>query len=250
MEPAGFLSALVFGALSFVSPCVLPMLPGYLGLMSGYSVADLQQGSVSTARMLRVTVLFVVGLSIVFVALGAGATSVAGLLARNKGTITTVAGWMILVFGMVIVLMAVSTSPRLAFLYRERRLHIRPSKLGGWAPLVMGMAFGFGWTPCIGPVLAAILTQAATQETVGRGMLLLFAFSMGMGLPFIAAGIGVTKLYSGIKLFQRHLRTINVLSGLLMMVFGWLFITGRITDLSSLVSRWMIRLGLDSLAAI
>ena len=116
--------------------------------------------------------------------------------------------------------------------------------------MVMGMAFGFGWTPCIGPVLAAILTQAATQETVGRGMLLLFVFSMGMGLPFIAAGIGVTRLYSGITLLRRHLRTINVLSGLLMMLFGWLFVTGRITDLSSLVSRWMIRLGLEGLAAI
>ncbi len=250
MDPAGYLSALVFGALSFVSPCVLPLLPGYLGLMSGYSVADLQQGKASTARMLRVTVMFVPGFTVVFVALGAGATSVAGLLARNKGVITMAAGWLIAVFGLVIVLMALSTSPRLAFLYRERRLHVRPSSLGGWAPLVMGMAFGFGWTPCIGPVLAAILTQAATQETVVRGMLLLFVFSMGMGLPFIAAGIGVTKLYSGIKLLQRHLRTINVLSGLLMMVFGWLFITGRITDLSSLISEWMIRLGLEGLAAI
>ena len=115
---------------------------------------------------------------------------------------------------------------------------------------MMGMAFGFGWTPCIGPVLAAILTQAATQETVGRGMFLLFLFSMGMGIPFIAAGIGVTKVYSGIRLLQRHLRKINVASGLLMVVFGWLFITGRITDLSSLISDWMIRLGLERLAEI
>jgi len=161
-----------------------------------------------------------------------------------------VAGWLILLFGLVILVMALGNSPRLAFLARERRLEVRPSRLGGWAPLMMGMAFGFGWTPCIGPVLAAILTQAATQETVVRGMFLLFLFSMGMGIPFIAAGIGVTKLYSGIRLLQRHLRKINVASGLLMVVFGWLFITGRITDLSSLISEWMIRLGLERLAEI
>ena len=250
MEPASFLSAFVFGILSFVSPCVLPLLPGYLGLMSGYSVADLQQGKASTVRMLRVTVLFVAGLTVVFVLLGAGATSIAGLLIRNKTVITQVAGWLIVLFGVVILLMALGNSPRLAFLARERRLEVRPSRLGGWAPLLMGMAFGFGWTPCIGPVLAAILTQAATQDTVGRGMFLLFVFSMGMGIPFIAAGIGVTRVYSGIKVLQRHLRKINVLSGLLMVVFGWLFITGRITDLSSLISEWMIRLGLERLAEI
>ena len=212
MEPASFLSAFVFGILSFVSPCVLPLLPGYLGLMSGYSVADLQQGKASTLRMLRVTVLFVAGLTVVFVALGAGATSIAGLLIRNKTIITQVAGWLIVLFGVVILVMALGNSPRLAFLARERRLELRPSRLGGWAPPLMGMAFGFGWTPCIGPVLAAILTQAATQETVGRGMFLLFLFSMGMGIPFIAAGIGVTKVYSGIRLLQRHLRKINVAS--------------------------------------
>ncbi|MCY3580254.1 MAG: cytochrome c biogenesis protein CcdA [bacterium] len=250
MESAGYLTAFVFGALSFLSPCVLPLLPGYLGLMSGYSVAELQQGSASIGRMFRVTLMFVAGLSIVFVALGAGATSVAGLLARNRSTITVVAGWMIVIFGLLILIMALSTSPRLAFLYRERRVHVRPSSIGFWAPMVMGLAFGFGWTPCIGPVLAAILTQAATQETVLAGMSQLFVFSMGMGIPFIAAGIGVTKLYSGIKLLQRHLRTINVLSGLLMVVFGWMFITGRITDLSGLISDWLIWLGLERLAEI
>ena len=250
MDPAGPLSALVFGALSFVSPCVLPLLPGYLALMSGYSVADMQAGKASVIRMLRVTTLFVAGFTLVFVALGAGATSVAGLLLRNRNVISQVAGWLIVLFGVIILLMALGNSPRLAFLARERRLEVRPSRLGGWAPPVMGMAFGFGWTPCIGPVLAAILTQAAAQETVGRGMFLLFVFSMGMGIPFIAAGVGVTRVYAGISILRRHLRTINVLSGLLMVAFGWLFITGRITDLSSLISEWMIRLGLERLAEI
>ncbi len=250
MEPASFLSALVFGVLSFVSPCVLPLLPGYLGLMSGYSVVDLQEGKASSLRMLRVTLLFVLGLTIVFVALGAGATSISGILIRNKTVITQAAGWLIVLFGLVILAMALSNSPWLAFLARERRLDFKPSRMGAWAPILMGMAFGFGWTPCIGPVLAAILTQAATQDTVVRGMFLLFLFSMGMGIPFVIAGLGVTKLYAGISLLRRHLRSINVMSGLLMIVFGWLFITGRITDLSSLISEWMIRLGLERLAEI
>ena len=250
MEPAGFLTAFVFGILSFVSPCVLPLLPGYLGLMSGYSVAELKEGKVSTLRMLGVTVMFVTGLTVVFVLLGAGATSIAGLLIRNKTLITQIAGWLIVLFGVVILLTAIGKSPRLIFLARERRLEVKPSRLGNWTPILMGMAFGFGWTPCIGPVLAAILTQAATQETVGRGMFLLFLFSMGMGIPFIVAGIAVTKVFGGIKAMQRHLRKINIASGLLMVVFGWLFITGRITDLSSLISGWMIDLGLDRLAEI
>ena len=250
MDPASALSAFVFGALSFVSPCVLPLLPGYLALMSGYSVAELQEGEASTVRMVRVTALFVAGFTVVFVSLGAGATSVAGFLLRNQTTTMKVAGWLIVVFGVVILAMALGSSPLLAFLARERRLEVRPSRLGGWAPPLMGMAFGFGWTPCIGPVLAAILTLAASQETAGRGMFLLFVYSMGLGIPFIAAGIGVTKVYAGIRILQRHLRTINVLSGILMVVFGWLFITGRITDLSSVISEWMIRLGLERLAEI
>ena len=250
MDPAGALSAFVFGALSFASPCVLPLLPGYLALMSGYSTAELQAGKASVLRMVRVTALFVAGFTLVFVALGAGATSVSGLLLRNRILVSRVAGSLIILFGLLILVMAFSSSPRLGFLYRERRLEVKPSRLGGWAPPLMGMAFGFGWTPCIGPVLAAILTLAADQDTVGRGMLLLFVFSMGLGVPFIAAGVGVTKVYSGVRFLQRRLKWINAASGLLMVGFGALFVTGRISDLSSLISSLMIRLGLEWLASI
>lgn len=250
MDPGSALSAFVFGALSFASPCVLPLLPGYLALMSGYSAAELQAGKASALRMVRVTVLFVAGFTLVFVALGAGATSVSGFLLRNRILVSRVAGSLIILFGLLILVMAFSSSPRLGFLYRERRLEVKPSRLGGWAPPLMGMAFGFGWTPCIGPVLAAILTLAASQNTVGRGMLLLFVFSMGLGVPFIAAGVGVTKVYSGVRFLQRRLKWINAASGLLMMGFGALFVTGRISDLSSLISSLMIRLGLEWLASI
>ena len=250
MDPAGALSAFVFGALSFVSPCVLPLLPGYLALMSGYSQAELLAGKVSTRRMVRVTLLFVVGFTLVFVAIGATATSVSGLLLGNRILVRKVAGGIIIASGVLILAMALINSPRLAFLAQERRIEVRPSRLGGWAAPLMGMAFGFGWTPCIGPVLAAILTLAASQDTVFRGMWLLFVFSMGLGLPFIAAGIGVTKVYSGVRLLQRHLRKINLASGILMIGFGLLFYTGQITYLSSLISNLMLRLGLEWLTLI
>ena len=250
MDPASALSAFLFGILSFASPCVLPLLPGYLALMSGYSASELQSGQASALRMLRVTVLFAAGFTAVFVALGAGATSVSGFLLRNRSVVSSVAGSLIILFGLVILVMALSNTSRLAFLFQERRFEIRPSRLGVWAPPLMGMAFGFGWTPCIGPVLAAILTLAASQNTVGRGMFLLFVFSMGLGIPFIAAGIGVTKVYSGIRGLQRHLRKINMVSGLLMVGFGLLFVTGRISDLSSLISNLMLRLGLEWLTII
>lgn len=250
MDPGSSLSAFLFGALSFVSPCVLPLLPGYLSLMSGYSVADLQEGRAGILRMLRATSLFVAGFTAVFMAAGAGATALGGFLARNQRLTQRISGWLIIVFGVIIVALAVSNSPRLAFLARERRLEVRPSRLGGWAPPVMGMAFGFGWTPCIGPVLGAILTLAASQETVGRGMWLLFIYSMGLGIPFVLAGVGLTKLYSGIRALHKYLRPINIVSGLLMIGFGVLFITGRITVLSGWISDFLILIGLDGLAVI
>lgn len=250
MDLGSIASAFVFGALSFISPCVLPLLPGYLSLMSGYSVADLQEGNASVGRMFRVTLLFVGGFTLVFVAGGAAATSLGGFLARNQSTTTQVAGWLIIAFGVLIVMLALSNSRFLNVFNRERRLEVRPSRLGGWAPPVMGVAFGFGWTPCIGPVLAAILTLAASQETVGQGMFLLFVYSMGLGIPFILSGIGMTKLFGSLAVLRRHLKTINVVSGLLMVGFGVLFITGRITDLSSWITELFIRFGWDRLAEI
>lgn len=298
MDPGSTLSAFLFGALSFISPCVLPLLPGYLSLMSGYSVSDLQEGRAGTLRMLRATLLFVAGFTAVFMAAGAGATALGGFLVRNQRLTSRISGWLIIIFGAIIVALALSAtgmgnrkvmrrrsetedetvvhssegesvkpvavslrsksvgdrlrtlSTGLAFLARERRLEVRPSRLGGWAPPVMGMAFGFGWTPCIGPVLGAILTLAAAQETVGRGIWLLFIYSMGLGIPFVLAGIGLTKLYSGIRALHKYLLPINIASGLLMIGFGVLFVTGRITVLSGWISDFLIRIGLEWLAVI
>lgn len=250
MQEVGIITAFVFGAISFVSPCVLPLLPGYLSLMSGYSVADLQSGNASMLRMLRVTLLFVAGFTLVFVAAGAGATTLGGWLARNQRVTNTVAGWIIIAFGVLIIFLAVSNSPALNFFMRERRVDVKPSRLGAFAPPVMGVAFGFGWTPCIGPVLGAILTAAAASETVTQGMVLLLFYSLGLGVPFVAAGVGMTKAFRAMAFMRKYLKPINVASGALLAGFGVLMVTGQVAVLSRWITEFFIRIGLDRIANI
>ncbi len=250
-DPASLIVAFAFGALSFISPCVLPLLPGYLSMMSGYSAADLSEGNVSTARMVRVTLLFIAGFTAVFVALGAGATSVGSFLLRNQVGAVRVAGWFIVAMGLFIAVTALWNPTFLMPLMRERRVEVRPSRLGAWAPPLMGAAFGFGWTPCIGPVLAAIFTLSFTQSTVAQGMLLLFAYSMGLGIPFLLASLALTKAFGAFTWFRKYLRPINVASGVLLAGFGVLMITNQLPALS----RWFIDVmegvpGLSGLAEI
>jgi len=222
------------GVISFVSPCVLPLLPGYLSMMSGYSASQLEAGDVSTGRMLRVILLFIGGFTVVFAALGAAASGLGQFLARNLGTFTRLAGLVIIVFGVLMVAMAVSNRGLLASFNQERRVEVRPSRLGSWAPPVMGAAFAFGWTPCIGPVLTVVLATAATLETVGQGVLLLIAYSLGLGLPFLLAGLGLFKVFGRIK---PYLRPINIASGALLTLFGVVMVTGNLGTISAWFSR-------------
>lgn len=239
VESVNVFAAFVFGMLSFLSPCVLPLLPGYMSMMSGYSAVDVAEGKPSTGRMLRVTLLFVAGFTVVFVALGATATGIGSALLRNSNTITTWAGWIVVAMGLFIAISAIWNPSLLMPMMRERRLEVSPSRLGIWAPPVMGAAFGFGWTPCIGPTLAAILTIAATEDTVWQGMFLLFVYSMGLGIPFVLAGIGITKAYGSFAWFKRHFTPITVASGVLLALFGVLMVTGRLTQLSGWFQNWL-----------
>lgn len=234
VESVNVFAAFVFGMLSFLSPCVLPLLPGYMSMMSGYSAADLAEKQPSNARMFRVTLLFVAGFTAVFVALGATATSIGSSLLRNSAMITVWAGWIVILMGAFIAVSAIWNPTLLMPMMRERRVEVKPSRLGAWAPPVMGAAFGFGWTPCIGPTLAAILTIAATEDTILEGMFLLFVYSMGLGLPFVLAGIGITRAYSAFGWLKQHFTPITVGSGILLSGFGLLMVTGRLVDLS----RW------------
>ncbi|HEY4606612.1 MAG TPA: cytochrome c biogenesis CcdA family protein, partial [Acidimicrobiia bacterium] len=181
-------------------------------------------------RMLRVILLFVAGFTVVFGALGAAATGLGQFLARNLGTFTRIAGLVVIVFGLLMAAMAVSDRGLPAVFSRERRVDVRPSRLGKWAPPVMGAAFGFGWTPCIGPVLTVILATAATQTSLGEGVLLLVVYSLGLGVPFLLAGLGLFKVFGRLK---PHLRVINITSGALLAGFGVVMATGNLSTLSN-----------------
>jgi cytochrome c-type biogenesis protein len=239
VQDAGFVlqAVVAFGAgvISFISPCVLPLLPGYLSMMSGYSAAQLDEGDYSKRRLIGVILLFIAGFTAVFTAYAAAATSLGQFLLRNLNTLTTGAGFVIIFFGLLMVAMAVSNRGFLGVLGQERRADVRPSRLGRWAPPVMGGAFALAWTPCIGPVLTVILATAATQETVGRGILLLIFYSFGLGVPFLLAGLGLFKVFARLKPYARG---IAIGSGLLLAGFGVIMVTGHIDTLA----RWFTNL--------
>jgi cytochrome c-type biogenesis protein len=204
-------------------------------MMSGYSASELEEGNVSTPRMVRVILLFIAGFTVVFVVLGVAAASLGNVLTRNLGTFERIAGVIIIAFGLLMVAMAISNRGFLANFNRERRVDVRPSRLGGWAPPVMGAAFGFGWTPCIGPVLTVILATAGTRGSVPEGIGLLVSYSLGLGVPFLLAGLGLFKLFGKLK---PYLRGINIASGLVLASFGVLMVTGRVGDLSVVIVRF------------
>ena len=227
-SPIGFVVAFGGGMLSFLSPCVLPLVPGYLSLMSGLSAAELAEPDRGTQRhVLRATLLFVAGFTVVFTALFAAASGLGQLLIEHQRGLNQIAGVITIVMGLVI---AGFVSPRV--IQQERRLHVSPSRLGAFAPPVMGMAFAFGWTPCIGPVLAAVLPLAAAQGTLARGVGMLVFYSLGLGVPFIAAGLALGRLTTVFDWVKRHFRVINLVAGLLLVAFGVLLLTSNVTWLS------------------
>ncbi len=245
-------AAVLAGAASFLSPCVLPLLPGYLSLMSGYSTREIAEGNASMWKVARATLLFVLGFSLVFIVLFGGAASSFGRF-LSEGIFTTIAGWVIIVMGLFIAVTAVWTPDVLLPVMKDRRKEVRPSRLGVFAPPVMGMAFAFGWTPCIGPFLGAAITLGLNAETAGEtgnAMLVLGFYSLGLGVPFLISSLLLAKTFSLVNGIKRFLTPISVFSGLMLVGFGVLMVTGRINELSSFfdgVLRWI---GLDSLTTI
>lgn len=244
------IAALLAGAASFLSPCVLPLLPGYISLMSGYDMAELSEGNVSTRRVVGRTALFVLGFSIVFVALGATATSLSSFL--NQSIFTVIAGWLIIAMGVFIVVTALWTPTFMLPLLKDRR--IESSRLAtrmGWVGVpVMGAAFAFGWTPCIGPFLASALALGASTDTVFQGMVVLLFYSLGLGIPFLVTSLLLTKAFSAFSWVKKYLTHIAVVSGLLLIFFGWLMVTGEIVRLSQWFTDVLLWLGLEGLAEI
>ncbi|HXQ76082.1 MAG TPA: cytochrome c biogenesis protein CcdA [Acidimicrobiales bacterium] len=242
-DPLGVLVAFGAGMLSFLSPCVLPLVPAYVSMVSGLSAAEIEAGERrNLVPLLRGVLGFIAGFTIVFTALGAAASGLGHLLLDHQRGLVIAAGVVIVVLG--VWLTGVGT-PRL--LMQERRFHPRPSRLGVWAPPVMGMAFAFGWTPCIGPVLGGVLGLAATRATLTSGLVLLVAYSLGLGVPFLATGLAFGHLTEVMARVRRRLGVVNAVAGVSLVVFGVLLLTGNLHWVTSAVSHALSAVGLGRL---
>lgn len=228
-----WLIAFVAGILSFLSPCVLPLVPGYLAFITGVSTDELKaKDKRSWWKILLSSVIFVLGFSAVFVALGASAFVLSDFIGRNKLLIEKIAGVLIIIFGLFIIGVL-----KIPFLYREKRFHLtnRPTGLAGI--FLLGAAFAFGWTPCVGPILSSIILLASAQETIAKGILLLGIYSLGLGIPFIITGLIFNRILGLFSWVKRHYRLVNIVSGALLIATGVLLFTGRLAHLSSWLSQ-------------
>jgi cytochrome c-type biogenesis protein len=270
-------AAFVAGLVSFLSPCVLPLVPGYISMLSGIGVEQLKEGQTPRGGLLASALAFVFGFSIVFISFGASASAVGTFLVRNRSLLAPVAGSLIILFGLHLIgwlakitiraglaigalLVAIGIaltlhpgifgtwlkavhfySVSLIFLvgptltrWLNRDIHFR--KLGGqpgpFSGFLMGFAFAFGWTPCIGPILAGVLAIAATRETVGQGVFLLAFYSAGLAIPFLVTALGIGGFLKFYQKFRRHLHTVEVFSGILLLAVGGLVFLNRLTWLS------------------
>jgi len=231
----GYAGALVAGLLSFVSPCVLPLVPAYICFLGGASLDQLTaEEGVDSALARKVfisAVAFVLGFGTVFVVLGATATVLSQVIAQNIGTLGKIAGVVIVIFGLHF--MGVF---RIGFLNFEKRFHMENKPVGLVGAYLLGLAFAFGWTPCVGPVLATILMVAATGEDIWGGIFLLSAYAAGIGLPFLAAALAVKPFMGFMARFRKHMRKVEITIGSLLVLTGVAIFTGSLAD----VGQWML----------
>ena len=222
-------AALLAGLISFLSPCVLPLVPPYLIYLTGATieqVANTDDTTASKRAVMLSALLFVCGFSTVFVALGASASLIGGLIRAWSAELSIAAGIIIIVMGLHFLGLT-----RISFLMREGRLSM-PRPVGLWGAYLMGLAFAFGWTPCIGPILAAILSVAAAEATVTKGAGLLAVYSAGLGIPFLIAAFMIEQFSELFARMKRHLVTVEKVMGVLMVLTGVGFLTGSITWIS------------------
>ncbi|HEY7095390.1 MAG TPA: cytochrome c biogenesis protein CcdA [Terriglobales bacterium] len=226
------IAAFLAGLVSFLSPCVLPLVPGYVSLISGVGVEELKtpQSKVMRKVMLN-SIGFILGFSIVFITLGALSTSVGQLLARYKSVLAQAAGVVIILFGLHLTGLF-----RINALYADKRLHNIKGGNTVVGAFLIGFAFAFGWTPCVGPILAVILGFAAAQDSVYKGILLLAIYSLGLAVPFLMTSLGIERFLSFYSRFRSHMHAVEVASGALLIALGFLLVFGRFTLLASYLS--------------
>jgi cytochrome c-type biogenesis protein len=235
MNGVTYLAALGAGVASFASPCVLPLVPAYLSFISGASLEDVvvRRRDAALARAVTVrAVAFVLGFSTVFVALGATATALGGFLGAHLPILAKLAGGLVILFGLHLTGLV-----PIKALYRERRVQVTGKPVGLAGAFVVGLAFAFGWTPCVGPILASILALAGTRESVASGVALLGVYSLGLGLPFIASGVAVNWFLALSNRVKRWARAIEIGTGVLLIVVGVLIMTGGFDQVTMRVSR-------------
>jgi cytochrome c-type biogenesis protein len=229
MHDVTFLAALIAGLVSFLSPCVLPLVPPYLIFLAGTSLerfADQEPEPRVRRETVLAAALFVAGFATVFVALGASASVIGSLIRAYSEPLSIVAGVIIIVMG----LHFLGLTP-IAWLHHQKRLDVA-KPVGLWGAYVIGLAFAFGWTPCIGPILAAILAVAASEQTVARGALLLAVYSLGLGIPFLVAAFAIEPFAAFLARFKKYLRRVEQAMGALLVLTGIAFLTGSISQLS------------------
>lgn len=231
-ESVGIGIAFGAGVLSFLSPCVLPLVPSYLSFVTGMSLEDLQEG-VNRRTTLIHALLFVAGFTGIFLLLGASASFLGQFLRAYETWISRVGGLLIIVLGLHL-----AGAFRLAPLLRERRVHLNDKPAGYLGTLGVGVIFGAGWTPCIGPVLGAILTFAASQEQFWSGVTLLLVYSMGLAVPFLLAALALDAFLRAFSRFRRFLPFVQVSSGILLVFLGLLLLTGTFSALSTYLTRF------------
>lgn len=238
-DAVGFGAAFLGGIVSFLSPCVLPLVPGYISFMSGLTLEELSAGGDDKTRMRHAgweSLCFVAGFSLIFTLLGATATTVGRVLAEQSVLVGKFAGGIVILFG----LHMTGILP-IKWLYYQKRADTAAFKAGYVGSFLMGLAFAFGWTPCIGPILAGILTLAATQETVGQGMTLLLVYSLGLGIPFVLTGFAVTRFMKFFVRYKSHIRKGEIVAGAMLIAVGLLIFLGKLSWLNRFTPKFLDR---------
>jgi cytochrome c-type biogenesis protein len=231
MDDISIIAAFVAGMISFLSPCVLPLVPGYISMVSGISLDRLQAESAGDPTISRTvlvnSIFFIIGFSVTFITLGASASALGQIVMSRMSILYRLAGILIIIFGLHLIGIF-----KIPFLYQDKRFHnVKPRGMAG--AFVLGLAFAFGWSPCLGPILAGILTVASTRETVNEGVVLLSVYSAGLGLPFLLTSLGLNRFLAFYSRFKHHLRKVEIVSGVLVVGIGTLILTNTLTRFNS-----------------
>jgi cytochrome c-type biogenesis protein len=234
------IAAFAVGFVSFISPCVLPLVPGYLSAVSGLSIADMKSGERSLAKILLPAIVFCLSFTVVFVALGMTATGLGSALQDEKATLDKLAGAVIVALGIFFLL-----TPFVPRLNKEWRPDALISRAGSGGPLVAGAAFAVAWTPCIGPTLGSILSAAATQDTVGKGGILLAFYSAGLAVPFLLTAVAFTRMTTAFRWLRDRYLIVTAISGLVLIAMGVLLFTGELARLNIEAQNALDDLGLN-----